>query len=54
MTDFYLYGRDIILFLTVFQQIFLLRFNAINCTYCSSITMHFRYAVKLHNGKTRG
>ena len=46
LTDFYLYGPDIILFLTTFQQIFLLRLNAINCAYCLSIMMHFRYAVK--------
>ena len=46
LTDFYFYGQDIILFLTIFQQIFLLRLNAINCAYCLSITMHFRYAVK--------
>ena len=33
-------------FLTIFRQIFLLRLNAINCAYCLSITMHFRYAAK--------
>ena len=33
-------------FLTIFRQIFLLRLNAINCAYCLSITMYFRYAVK--------
>ena len=36
MTDFYLYGRDIILRLTIFHQIFLLRLNAINCAYKAS------------------
>ena len=39
-------GIYIILLFTIFQQIFLLRLNAINCVYCLSITMYFRYAVK--------
>ena len=46
LTNFYFYGQDKILFLAIFQQIFLLRLNAINCAYCLSIMMHFRYAVK--------
>ena len=46
LTNFYFYGQDKILFLAIFQQIFFLRLNAINCAYCLSITMHFRYAVK--------
>ena len=31
-----------------------LRLNAINCAYCLSITMHFRYAVKSNRTMVKG
>ena len=49
ITDFYFYGPDLILLPPISRLSFPLRLNAINCAHCSSITMHFRYTVKINS-----